>query len=121
MKGFLLHSSLCGMLRGPPVQFVDRAGWELAKAVKWADIVHLQNASPDVVFLAKASRKRLVLTIHNYSPQHRTAHHLLWRIGARFADARWYNSNFVWRTWEGDNPRPGSRKVPTTSRLPEGW
>src|SRR5205814_5183460 len=121
VKGFSLHPSLAGMLRGQPVSFVDRGGLELANAVKWADIVHLQNASPDVVFLTKLFGKRLVLTIHNYMPRHRTAHHLLWRIGARFADARWYNSNFVWRTWEGDNPRPGSRKVPTTSRLPEGW
>lgn len=121
VKGFSLHPSLAGMLRGQPVSFVDRAGWELANAVKWADIVHLQNASPDVVFLAKLFGKRLALTIHNYMPPHQTAHHLLWRIGARFADARWYNSNFVWRTWEGNHPRRGSRKVPTTSRLPEGW
>src|SRR4029077_18192107 len=121
VKGFSLHPSLAGMLRGQPVSFVDRAGLELANAVKWADIVHLQNASPDVIFLAKAFRKRLALTIHNYMPRDRTAHHWLWQIGARFADARWYNSNFVWRTWEGDSPRRGSRKVPTTSRLPKGW
>jgi len=89
--------------------------------VKWADIVHLQNASPDVIFLAKAFRKRLVLTIHNYFPERRSALHLLWRLGAPLADARWYNSNFVWRTWEGNKPRRRSRKVPTTSRLPEGW
>jgi glycosyltransferase involved in cell wall biosynthesis len=121
VKGFSLHPSLAGMLRGQPVSFVDRAGLELANAVKWADIVHLQNVSPDVVFLAKAFRKRLVLTIHNYMPRHRTAHHMLWQIGSRFADARWYNSNFVWRTWEGNSPRHASRKVPTTCRLPEGW
>ena len=29
--------------------FVDRAGSQLADAIKWADIVHLQNASPDVI------------------------------------------------------------------------
>jgi glycosyltransferase involved in cell wall biosynthesis len=122
VKGFSLHPSLAEMLRGQPVSFVNRGGLDLANAVKWADIVHLQNASPDVIFLAKIFRKRLVLTIHNYMPQpaYRTAHHLVWRIGARFADARWYNSNFVWRTWEEDNPWPGSRKVATTSRLPEG-
>ncbi|MEJ7703274.1 MAG: hypothetical protein WKF47_06290 [Geodermatophilaceae bacterium] len=37
------------------------------------------------------------------------------------ADARWYNSDFVRRTWEGEAKRAGSRKVPTVSRLPEGW
>lgn len=121
VKGFSLHPSLAEMMRGQPVMFVDRAGSELADAVRWADIVHLQNASPDVVFLAKLLRKRLVMTIHNYMSRHWNAHRLLWRLGARLADARWYNSNFVWRTWEGDRPLPGSRKVATTSRLPEGW
>ncbi len=89
--------------------------------IRWADVVHLQNASPDVVALSKLFRKRLVLTIHNYMTRQWNAHRLLWRLSARFADARWYNSNFVWKTWEGERKRPGSRKVATTSKLPEGW
>ncbi|HJT82394.1 MAG TPA: glycosyltransferase [Chthoniobacterales bacterium] len=120
VRGFHLHPDFASMLKGQPVIFVDRAGKELADAVRWADIVHLQNASPDVVFLARLFGKRIVLTIHNYMPRQLNGHRLLWRISARFADARWYNSNFVWRTWEGEHPRRGSRKVPTTSRLPEG-
>jgi glycosyltransferase involved in cell wall biosynthesis len=121
VKNFALHPSLASMLRDQAVLFVDRAGRELADMIKWADIVHLQNASPDVVFLAKFFRRPIVLTIHNYMPKQMTLRRLLWRISARLADARWYNSNFVWRTWEGARPRGGSRKVPTTSRLPEGW
>jgi glycosyltransferase involved in cell wall biosynthesis len=93
----------------------------LVRAIRWADVIHLQNASPDVIGLAKLFRKRLVLTIHNYMTRQWDAHRLLWRLGARFADARWYNSQFVWDTWEPDQKRPGSRKVPTTSKLPEGW
>ena len=121
VRGFALHPGFAGMLRDQPVMFVDRGSRDLREAVRWADIVHLQNASPDVVFLAKLFGKRLVLTIHNYMPQQLNAHRLLWRLSAPLADARWYNSNFVWRTWEGDHPRRNSRKVPTTSRLPEGW
>lgn len=120
VRGFRLHPDFAAMLKGQPVTFVDRAGKELSDAVRWADIVHLQNASPDVVFLAKRYGKPIVLTIHNYIPRQLNAHRLLWRLSARFADARWYNSNFVWKTWEGEHPRRGSRKVPTTSRLPEG-
>jgi len=93
----------------------------LAEAIKWADIVHLQNASPDVVALAKLFGKRIVLTIHNYMRREWSLHRLLWRISARLADARWYNSNFVWKTWEGNRKRNGSRKVGTVSRLPQGW
>jgi len=121
VKGFNLQPSFAEMLRDQPVIFADRAGKEIADAIRWADIVHLQNASPDVVFLAKFLRKPIVLTIHNYMARPWNAHRLLWRFSARLADARWYNSNFVLKTWEGDHPRRGSRKIPTTSRLPEGW
>jgi glycosyltransferase involved in cell wall biosynthesis len=121
VKGFTLQPSFAEMLRDQPVIFADRAGKELGEALRWANIVHLQNASPDVVFLARFLRKPIVLTIHNYMPRQWTAHRLLWRISARLADARWYNSNFVWKTWENEHPRRGSRKIPTTSRLPEGW
>ena len=121
VKGFALQPDLKAMLQGEDTDFVNRANRELAELIKWADLVHLQNASPDVVALAKLFRKRLALTIHNYMPQRRTAHAVLWRISASMADARWYNSDFVRRTWEGEAKRPGSRKVPTVSRLPVGW
>jgi glycosyltransferase involved in cell wall biosynthesis len=107
------------MLQHESVLFVDRAGKELANAIRWADIVHLQNASPDVVALARLFGKRLVLTIHNYMRREFSWHRLLWRLSARLADARWYNSNFVWDTWER-RKRRGSRKVHTISKLPEG-
>jgi glycosyltransferase involved in cell wall biosynthesis len=121
-KHFARQPSLKAMLRNEPeVEFCARADKDLAAAIRWADVVHLQNASPDVVALAKLFRKRLVLTIHNYMARELNAHRLLWRLSAKFADARWYNSQFVWDTWEGDQKRPGSRKVATTSKLPEGW
>src|SRR5437868_137964 len=53
VKDFALHPSLAAMLRDQPVTFVDRAGGDLTRAIEWADLIHLQNASPDVVFLAK--------------------------------------------------------------------
>lgn len=106
----------------PAVEFCERGtDRELRAAIRWADIVHLQNASPDVVLWAKLFGKRLVLTIHNYMRRDGSAHRLLWRWSARFADARWYNSEFVWKTWEGEHRRRRSRKVATTSDLPEGW
>jgi glycosyltransferase involved in cell wall biosynthesis len=122
-KHFSKQPSLKAMLRNEPeVEFCERGfDKDLATAIRWADIVHLQNASPDVVALAKLFRKHLVLTIHNYMPRQLDAHRLLWRLSAKIADARWYNSQFVWGTWEGDRKRRGSRKVATTSKLPEGW
>ncbi|HXX42534.1 MAG TPA: glycosyltransferase family 4 protein, partial [Chthoniobacterales bacterium] len=121
VKGFALHPGLAAMLQHESVLFVDRAGRELANAIRWADIVHLQNASPDVIALAKLFGKRIVLTIHNYMRREWSLHRFLWRIGARIVDARWYNSDFVWQTWEGNHKRRRSRKVPTVSKLPQGW
>ncbi len=120
VSGFALHPNFAAMLRHESIIFADRAGSDLANAIKWADIVHLQNASPDVVWLSKFFGKRIVLTIHNYMPRGWNLHRFLWRLSASAADARWYNSNFVWNTWESRRRR-NSRKVPTTSRLPEGW
>jgi glycosyltransferase involved in cell wall biosynthesis len=99
----------------------DRADWDLVQAIRWADVVHLQNASPDVAFLAKLFGKPLVLTIHNYMPHGFSLHLFLWRLSASVANERWYNSQFVWNTWEPKRKRANSRKVPTVSQLPEGW
>ncbi len=122
-KHFAKQPSLKKMLRDErAVDFCERGfDKDLVAAIRWADIVHLQNASPDVVLLTKLLRKPLVLTIHNYMHRRWNAHRLLWRLAAKFADARWYNSQFVWDTWEREQKWPGSRKVATTSTLPEGW
>lgn len=122
VQGFALQPGLKAMLQGENVIYTDRgADRDLLDAIKWADVVHLQNAPPDVTLLAKLYRKPLVMTIHNYMAQSLTPHRVLWRIAASFATERWYNSQFVWNTWEPERKRPGSRKVPTVSKLPEGW
>lgn len=120
-RGAKLQPDLKRMLKGEDVILCDRADRDLVAAIRWADVVHLQNASPDVVALAKLFRKPLVLTIHNYMMGGFDAHRILWRLSARLADERWYNSQFVWDTWEPVRKRAGSRKVPTVSKLPEGW
>jgi glycosyltransferase involved in cell wall biosynthesis len=38
-------------------------------------------------------------------------------MSASLASVRWYNSHFVWKTWEPDQPDPASFCVPPTSRL----
>ncbi|MDQ6624115.1 MAG: glycosyltransferase, partial [Verrucomicrobiota bacterium] len=122
VAGFALQPGLKAMLKGEDVIYVDRgADRDLIEAIRWADLVHLQNAPPDVALLTKFFRKPLVMTIHNYMTRELTPHRILWRMAAHLADERWYNSQFVWDTWEPTLKRAGSRKVPTTSKLPEGW
>jgi glycosyltransferase involved in cell wall biosynthesis len=119
-RDFELKPSLREMLEEQAACFCERGGADLAAHVRWADVVHAQNAPPDVVMLAKLFRKPIALTIHNYMGEPMTLHRRLWKWSARIADARWYNSQFVWDTWEPHRKRRGSRKVPTVSTLPEG-
>ncbi len=111
VQGFALQPSLKEMLKGHDVIYTDRgADRDLLDAIKWADVVHLQNAPPDVAFFTRFFRKPLILTIHNYMARPMTLHRLLWRLAAKMADERWYNSQFVWDTWEPHRKSPGSRK-----------
>ena len=104
-----------------PVHYVKSGDFKLTKLIYWADIVHGQNVSPDIVYPAWLLRKKLVLTIHNWRRRNLELHTILWGIGARLARRRWYNSNFVWDTWEPKKKLKGSECVPTVSRLPEAW
>jgi len=98
---------------------VERASAALWRQIAWADVVHAQNAPPDVVGFARLQGKPLALTIHNYFRKG-VGHSWLWKRMARWAQVRWYNSNFVWQTWEPSRQLPGSRRVPTVSELPSG-
>ena len=122
VQGFALQPDLKSVLKSESVIYTDRgADRDLIEAIRWCDVVHLQNAPPDVAFFTKFYRKPLVMTIHNHMTGELTPHRLLWRFAARMANERWYNSQFVWDTWEPRQKRAGSKKVPTVSKLPEGW
>jgi glycosyltransferase involved in cell wall biosynthesis len=62
-------------------------------------------------------RKPLALTIHDFLPSTPFVRRLAWQASARWATARWYNSRFVWNTWEPKVPHAGSSRVPTVSRF----
>jgi glycosyltransferase involved in cell wall biosynthesis len=104
-----------------PVHFVPSGDSRLLKFIRWADLVHGQNTSPDIIFPAWFLRKKLVLTIHNWRRRNLGIHSILWGFGARLAQRRWYNSKFVWNTWEPNQKRRGSDCVPTVCRFPKTW
>ena len=104
-----------------PVHYVKSGDFKLVKLIRWAEVVHGQNVSPDIVFPAWLLRKKLVLTIHNWRRRNLELHTILWGIGVRLAKRRWYNSKFVWDTWEPAKKLQGSDCVPTVSRLPDSW
>jgi len=103
-----------------PVEFCSRASHSLWSAIRWADVVHGQNASPDVAAIAFMLHRPIVLTLHNTLPDQPLLRRLTWWLAARAATVRWYNSSFVAGTWEGRGLGRESAVVPTTSRLPTG-
>jgi glycosyltransferase involved in cell wall biosynthesis len=122
VKGFEMQPSLERSLitNEAPVVFVERASLALLRQIHAADIVHSQNASIDVALMAAVLRTPHVTTIHGWRRQRRTPRAILKRLAATLALRRLYNSDFVWRTWEPNGPRPGSGKLPIISHLPLG-
>jgi glycosyltransferase involved in cell wall biosynthesis len=96
---------------GDRVQFLPRGSRALWRAIQWADVVHVQNASPDVVLLALVQRRRLLVSVINHRQPGSSLHQRAWAAGLRCADARFYISEFVRRSWEGPQLRAGSRVV----------
>lgn len=87
-------------LAGINCVIVKRASAELARQLAWADLVHGQNASPDICLLSKFFGKHLVLTIHNHMYGRQTLRARIWKWAMRLAQRRWYNSRFVRGSWE---------------------
>jgi glycosyltransferase involved in cell wall biosynthesis len=101
--------------------FVPRASPELLRYIRHVDLVHCQNPCIDVAIAAKFFRKPLVLTIHNYRNPLKSVREVVRYLAFLLADRRWYNSDFVWRTWEPHKKRPTSDKLPVLSNLPNGF
>lgn len=102
-----------------PVVYCERASLRLVRELRWADLIHLQNVPPDVVSVGKLFCKPMLATIHNYLRPKRNLRRLVWQIGASSVTKRFYNSNFVWNTWEPNKKRPHSECVPTVCDLPD--
>jgi len=103
------------------VYYVQRASIGLVKLIAWADILHVQNPPPDIVFVAKLMAKKIFLTVHNRLVPVLSFHNILWKISIRLAYRRWFNSNYVWASWEKGVKAENSSCVPTVCNLPKGW
>ena len=103
------------------VHYVRRGSKELLRLVRWADVLHVQNMPPDIVFPARLLAKKVFLTVHNRRLPGVNLHNLIWKVTISLAHRRWYNSRFVWGTWEGGRKLATSDCVPTVCRLPQGW
>ena len=103
------------------VYYVERGSSELLQLVRWADVLHVQNMPPDIVFPARLLAKKIYLTVHNRRLPVRNLHNTLWGMTIGLATKRWYNSRFVWSTWEPGAKSAKSDCIPTVCRLPQQW
>ena len=104
---------------GVDCSFVRRNSRALLNNIRWADLVHGNTCSPDIILLSKLAGKPLVLTVHNWFRGRRGLRNRLWLACNRLADWRTYNSGFVLATWEPEGPRAGSELIPTVSQFPQ--
>ena len=118
VKGFQWQSSLTEYFDESSIKphFIERGSAQLFKLIQCADLVHLQNLSPDVVFLSKLLNKPTVATIHNWRRNTRSIHSLLWSISKKLVSAQTFNSKFVRRTWTEEPESFYSRVIPTVSQ-----
>ena len=119
-KNFRLEENLEQIARetGARVIFANRNSPALLRVISDADLVHCQYPSIDVALMSLLCRKPLALTTHNYYEPGLSPRKLLRDLAFAIADRHWYNSDFVWNTWEPRVKNPTSAKLPVVSDLP---
>jgi glycosyltransferase involved in cell wall biosynthesis len=121
VRSFRLDPNFEQLIQSSSVRclFVPRMSISLWSLICWSNVVHAQNAPPDVLVMATLARRPVALTIHNWN-QNNSFFSKSRRIASQLASRRWYNSTFVRNTWEKVATSPTSEVVPTVSRLPHG-
>jgi glycosyltransferase involved in cell wall biosynthesis len=119
---FAVHRDLLARVSSSSasVSFCRRFSASLWNKVQNADIVHLQNLSPDVAFMARMAGKPLLVTIHSRCIGRSSLHLKMWKNTLLLANQRFYVSEFVRRSWENSSsPWPKSRVVHSICELSE--
>lgn len=112
-RGFALQPELrtAAESLGARVSYIARGSLALGRMVRWADVVHSFNPSPDTVLAARLLHRPLLLNVINHRQPGTTLRQRLWSFCLRRGDRRLYISDFVRRTWEGAAVWPDSAVV----------
>lgn len=98
-----------------PTKIYARPTLRILADLAWSEIVNCHFPLIDVAIPTRLLRRKLFLSIEN---RRLPVHNFLHRIGMACAHRRWYISDFVRRTWEGDRRMSDSSVVPAVSDLP---
>jgi glycosyltransferase involved in cell wall biosynthesis len=118
---FEMHGDLEASIleSGAEVYFCDRGSRLLWQRIRQADVVHVQNLSPDLIVMARLLSKPTLATVHARSTGVKSLHQRVWHVMRKLATRRFYISEFVRQSWEGSEPKLGSQVVHSICRLPE--
>ena len=100
--------------------YIPRLSLRLLGEIRTAHLVHVHNSLFEAISISKLFGKPCVATIYNWRRRNLSARNLAWSIAAALADRRWYISEFVWDSWEPNQRRSGSARLPVVSRMPTG-
>ncbi|WP_309397961.1 glycosyltransferase family 4 protein [Cerasicoccus maritimus] len=122
VSGYKIDVRLEQILTESPLNYtvVQKCSRELYHEIRSADIVHMQNASPDVAMLSRLCGAKLVQTIHNHLHDRGFLRTCTWKFGAALADLRIYNSNFVQDSWTR-HQTPRDLVIPTVSEFTQNF
>ncbi|HSH94064.1 MAG TPA: glycosyltransferase, partial [Roseimicrobium sp.] len=120
-KDFKLGGDLSEAVKssGLDARFCRRAGADLFRGIARSDVVHVQNPCPDVILMARALGKPVLINVINHSRGHGSARERLWHQCLKRGNRRFYISEFVRKSWEGPDRWPGSEVVFPVCALPE--
>jgi len=86
----------------------------ILRHIWWSDLINCHFPMMDVTFPSRAMGKKLVISVEN---RRLNSHRIFHDWGLRLAHRRWYISQFVSSTWEGNGLQPGSAIVPAVSEF----
>lgn len=120
VKGYEIQSSLQELIDQSNINayILKRGSTQMLQLIAEADLVHMQNFPPDILFPALLMGKPTVSTQHNWKRGEVNAHQILWNIAHKTVHFITYNSDFVARSWEnGKTSGPRAHVIPTVSRF----
>ena len=122
-RGCRLEKSLCDLFAQHRVRlkFFHSNYAVFASAVAWADLVHGNFPAAYLGLICRLLGKPWVLTVHNWKRVKTGLLAGLEDLSHRGAKRRWYDSEFVARTWQNGPALMSGEVVPAVSDFPDGW
>lgn len=109
-RDLAVHGVPWRMMNGLDLRYLDD--------LLWADVINCHFPLLYATYPARILFKKLVVTVEN---RQMPCHGILFKLGLKLADARWYISDFVRKSWEGSEHWDQSAVIPAITKLPNAY